>query len=246
MMNIVIITPRYDNDDFNTFLGPSLNKIPVKCINVADKTGSTSPKSISNKYNAGINIARDKGVINDDTILVFANNNVHILDSLFNEKLSMIFTDRPDVAVVGVVGTRQLNSGRSLYDKDNRPVNGIIYTSDIVNNKGEHIQYSKNGFYDNIVAIDDSIFAMRGSILLNNTNQLFDMDLNQGYGIEIALKSILDGHNIVVADILVVSKNKTDMEFKIIDNIATHVGLSYPINVQSLGKKINSIVDINI
>jgi len=244
-MNIVVITPRHVNDDFDKFLGPSLNKIPVKCINVSDKPESELIKSISKKYNAGIRIARDNGFINDETILVFANNNVHILDSLFNQKLSVIFNERPDVAVVGVVGTQQLNSGRSLYDGDNRPVNGIIYTLDIESNKGEHIQYTKNGFYDNIVAIDDSIFAVRSKLLLND-NLLFDIDSNECYGIELALKCILQGYNVVVADILVVSKDKTNREFKTIDSIVTKLGLSYPVNIQSLGKKLNSVVDINI
>ena len=245
-MNSVFITPRHKDDDFNKFLGPSLNKIPTKCINVADKPDSDEVKNIARKYNVGLGIAKDKGLLDKDTMVVFAKSNVHILDSLFLEKMTIIFEEKPDIAIVGVLGTKTLHSGRSLYDVDNRPVNGIIYADENNSDKGQHIQYSKNGFYDDIVSLDDSIIAIRGSLLLDDDNLLLECDSDEGYGIEIALKSIMNGYRTAVADILVVSKDNTNRDFKVVDNIVKQLGLQYPITASSLGQKINSIVDIEI
>ncbi len=245
-MKTVFITPRHKDDGFDSFLGPSLTKIRTRCINVADKPDTDKVKPISHKYNVGVGIAKDKGLLDNDTIIIFAKSNIHIVDSLFIEKVSMIFEDSPNTAVVGVLGTKTLHSGRSLYNIDNRPVNGIIYSNADNIDKGEHIQYSKNGFYDDIVAIDDSIIAVRGSLLIDNDDLSFESECDEGYGIEIALKAIMNGYNAVVADILVVSKEKSELNFTIIDGVVKALGLKFPITAKSLGKTISSVVDIEL
>jgi hypothetical protein len=245
-MKIVFITPRHKDDDFDVFLGPSLKKIPTRCINVADKPGTDNVKTITHKYNVGVGIAKDKDLLDKDTIIVFAKSNIHIVDSLFAEKINMIFEDSPNTGIVGVLGTKEIHNDVSLYSVENKPVNGIIYARENNVEKGDHIQYSKNGFFDDIVAIDDSIIAVRGSLLLENDALLFDCDCDEGYGIEIALKSVMNGYNTVVADILVVSKEKSERDFTIIDKIVKPLGLEYPITVSSLGKTINSVVEIEL
>ena len=244
-MQNIFITARHEGDRFESYLGPSLNTIKTKCINVADMKDTSEEKTISIKYNLGVEIAKDKNIIDDNTIVVFAKSDVHIVDPLFSDKISMIFEDNPSVGIVGVLGVKEINSGRSIYDKDNHPVNGIIYTIDEAQDKGEHIQYSKNGYYDGIVGVDDSLFAIRGSILLDGKVS-FDYSTNKGFGIEASIKTILAGYDSVVADILIVSKDDTHHNYKLVDDIVNGIGITFPVTVESLGKKFNSIVDIDI
>ena len=244
-METLFITPRYDNDEFESYLGASINNIKTKCVNVADSKDSSELKSISMKYNIGIDIIKDKHLLNESTIVVLAKPNIHIIDPLFVDKISMIFTDTPNVGVVGVVGVKELHSGRDLYSIDNSPLNSIIYTIDKENDKGEHVQYSKSGFYDNVVAIDDSIIAIRGSMLLNNDFS-FECDSSIGFGIEIAIKAIKYGYDVTVADILVVSSTHTNVSHDIVDDMVQLTNAKYPINIKTLGKHINSIIDIDL
>jgi len=236
-MNIIFVTPRYEDDGFDTFLGPSLQMMPAKCINIADKPDTDEVKKISFKYNIGVELAKKQNLIDKDSIIVFCKSNVHIMDTLFKDKLSIIFKEMPNVGVVGVVGTKQLHKGASLYSIENQPVNGIIYARDVKNDKGEHIQYSKNGFYNEIVAIDDSIIAIRACLFIEDGIK-FESNTDEGYGIEIAIKSILNGYDTVVADILVVSHQEHNHNYKTINKIVDGLGVSFPITPASLGKHI--------
>ena len=244
-METVFITPRYKGDGFDRYLGPSLERIPTKCINVADKPDTVSIKSSSHKFNSGVEIAKDRDLLHEDTIVVFAKSNVHILDHLFADKVSMIFEEKPEVGVLGVLGVKQLNSGRDLYEVDNQPLNGIIYAVDVENEKGQHIQYSKNGFFDDIVAVDDSVIAIRGSLFLNHGIRL-ESDVDRGYGIEIAVKSLMSGYKVVAADILVVSDDNTNLSHDDIDKVVRSLNLTYPVSANNLFDKSNSVMDIDI
>jgi len=244
-MDNVFITPRMDNDDFDSYLGASLQSIKTKCVNISDSNDSTNIKSISQKYNVGVSIIKDKHLLTDSTIVIFSKPNVYIADPLFIDKITMIFNDKPNIGVVGVVGVKELHSGRDLYSNDNTPLNGIVYTIDEDSNKGEHIQYSVNGFYDDVVAVDDSIFAVRGSLLLNDDFS-FDYDSDIGYGIELSIKAINYGYDVAVADILVVSQTNTNISYDVIDDIIQLTNSKYPVNIKTLLKNINSIIDIEL
>ena len=244
-MDTIFITPRSENDKFDTYLGASIQSIKTRCVNVADNKDSNEEKSISKKYNIGVDIIKDRQLLNESTIVIFSKPNVYIIDPLFVDKLSMIFSDKPNIGVVGVAGVKEIHSGRRLYSNDNTPLNGIVYTIDEETNKGEHVQYSKNGFYDDVVAVDDSIIAVRGSLLLHNEFSL-DCDSSIGFGIELSIKSINYGYDVGVADILVVSSENTDIDAEIIDGIVSTTNSKYPINIKTLSKNINSIISIDL
>jgi len=244
-MESIVITARSKDDSFDRYLGASLNNINTKCINVADKPDTDKVKSIATKYNIGVSIAKNNDLLHKDTIVVFAKPCTHIIDNLAMDKISMIFDEKPNVGVIGVMGAKTLHSGKSLYEASNSPVNGIVYTMNEDDDKGEHVQYSKNGFYDNVVAVDDSVFAVRGSLLLDNDMTL-ESESDSGYGIEMSIKSNLNGYSVVVADILVLTEDRTTPSSDIIGGIVSNMNLHYPITSVSLGKNINSVVDIDI
>lgn len=244
-MDNIVITARHEGDGFETYLGPSLTKFNTKCINVADTTDSSKLKTISHKYREGIDLATRKSLLTNDTMVILAKSNVHIIDPLYVEKVSMIFESKPNVGVIGVLGVKEVHSGRSMYEKDNLPHNGIIYTVDIEADKGEQLQYSKSGFYDNIVGVDDSIIAIRGSLLIDGSITI-ESDTDEGFGIEISIKNILAGFDTVVADIMVVSETNTNHDHTVVDSIISLLNLSYPIKSSTLGEKVNSVVDIDI
>ena len=244
MEKSIFITARFSDDGFDSFLGPSLQKIQTKCVNVSDSETSDGIKTISTKYNIGINIAKEQQLVSNETIVVFSKSDVHVLDPLVMDKLELIFNELPNMMVVGVVGVNELHRGRNLYNIDNKPVNSIIYKKVDSDTEGEHIKYSDQGFYTNVVGVDDSIIAVRGSFI--NSGFMFTCDTNTGFGIDVAINATKQGYDVGVADILVVSKNTSDVDYNDIESVLDAIDVSLPVNIKNISNKGNSLVDVEI
>lgn len=244
MDNSIFITARYDGDGFEKYLGPSLQQIKTKCVNVADKKDSTDVKSIANKYNIGTNIITDNELLNNDTMVIYAKSSVHVIDPMAVNKVAIAFDSMPQIGVIGVLGVKEIHRGRALYNPDNKPVNGIMFKQDGSNNVAEHIQYSENGFYDDVVAIDDSFIAIRGSALLNGLR--WHTDINRGVGLEIAINALRMGYEVAVADILVLTHEPTELHHTEIESVLDQINVSIPVNIKNVAVKSNSVVDIEI
>lgn len=244
-MDTVFIVPRSKDDKFDTYLGQSIQKIKTRCVNVSDKEGVDIVKSVSQKFNIGVDIIKEHNLLTDDTIVILSKPDTYIIDELFINKLQLLFEEKQDIGIVGVLGVKELHRGRNMYSFDNTPLNSIIYTIDRDIDKGEHIEYSKRGFYDYAVAVDDSIIAIRGSLLFSDSLTL-ECDLSEGYGIELCVKAIRAGYSIGIADILVVTSNHIDIDRTIIEKISTKLNLEFPINIKTIKKNLNSVVNIEL
>ena len=246
-MENIFITARFDDDLFDSYLAKSLTKLKTRCVNVSDKEGCDEIKSISNKYNICVAILKEQNILKNDLIVLLTKSDTIIIDPIATEKIEHIFTEMPNVGVVGVMGVKELNSDAQLYHFNNKPVNGIIYSIDGEADNGEHVQYSQNGFYDDVVAIDDSIIAVRGELFVNNTIS-FDNDVNSGFGIEASIKAIKKGYGVVVADILVVSNDRNTPTFGDVDKIISNIDADaeYPISKEQFKINTDFIVDIDL
>ncbi len=243
-MKNIFITARSVADEFERYLSPSLQRLKTKCVNVSDKEG-TEPKPIGSKYNVGLNILKEQNLLTTDTIVVFAKPNAHIMDGLFLSKLDMVFTERPEVGVLGVVGVKEIHSGRTLYGAENKPVNGIVYSNESNPSEGSHIQFSNSGYFKDIVAVDDSVFAVRGELLLKNNFQFKSLG-DVGMGIDVSIQAIESGYEVAVADMLVVSSKNTDVSQEDVLAVVETLGVDFPVNSKTLGQVVNSVIDIEI
>lgn len=245
-MNIVFITARYDGDEFESYLAPSINKINAKCVNVSDNENSTNVSSIANKYSAGVRIVDNQGLLQQNSIIIFVKGNVKIIDSVAIDKLTHIFTEKPNVGVVGISGIREINKDKDFYDLSNKPVNGIVYKGDTSESIGNHVKFSKQGYYDDVVGIDDCFFAVRGKLLFPD-RITFESDSNSGMGTEVALKALDAGYDVASADILVYSNEHTNCSADVINSITERFcDKSFPITSKKFKKAKGSVVDIEL
>ena len=244
-MNTIIVTARYDGDKFDLMLGPSIKNFNTKCVNVSDKEDSKeSDKTISNKYNIGIVTALQNGLITDDTIVILCKSDVSISDPNAVAKLEHVFSTKPELGMVGVKGVLKLNDSVDLYHKDNIPVNGIVYNV-IDQQRGEYFGTDKKGYFTNVVAVDDSFMAIRGSVL-KNIQGLFSLAVNNGFGIDATIKILKSGYDVAVIDLFVISNSYTDIKSEIISDICKLLNLGKSVSVQDLELTKNFIVDVEL
>lgn len=245
-MEFLFITPSNDVNIFESYLKPSLGKIKAKCAQISDKDGSSDIKSVSDKYNTGVDVVKEQGLMSDDLVFVFVKEDVHILDGQILEKLDYLFSEYPDTGVVGVVGVKELVNYKSFHDFDNKPVNGIIHKP--INNTsdtGIHVEFTKNGYFENIIGVDDAIFAIKATSFDDDFK--FTSKLDKGFGIDISLKAIKSGLNVVVADILVISSTLNNIPFDDIDKVVKSNNISdYPISVKNFNIINNNVVEVEL
>lgn len=153
---IKFIVARHNDKIMKSYLEPSLEiiKEPIRLFDVYD--GPTL-NSMFKKYNEGIKQANPQ----DDDILVFVHEDVKILDENFCKKLQLVFNKKPDVGLIGIVGTKEL-------------VENGWWINDYKHHVGHWIQEFENGstkhmirkisFDSEMVAVDGCCFAVRGKV----------------------------------------------------------------------------------
>jgi len=246
-MNTIIITPRSDGDRFEIMLEPSIKNFSTKCVSVSDKEDTDVTdvsRTISYKYNVGVATAIQNNVISDDTIVMLCKPNVSIADPNAIAKLEHVFSEKPELGMVGVKGVLKLNKSLNLYHEDNVPVNGIIYNV-VDHQRGEYFGTDKKGYFTNVVAVDDSFIAVRGSVL-KNIRELFTIPTNHGFGIEATIKVLKSGYDVAVIDFFVISNGYTDANAVMVSDICTQLNLEKSVSVQDLNLTKNFIVDVEL
>jgi len=245
-MENIIITSRYDGDKFDMMLSPSIQKIRTKCVNVSDKpeVDNADLKTISNKYNVGIKTIIENNLLTNDMIVILVKSNVSIADPMAIDKLYYTFTQNPEIGIVGVRGVTCLTESTRFYDPSNNPVNGLVYNVDELE-RGEYRGEDLKGFYTNIIAVDDSIIAIRGSALVG-VDRFFDINTNIGFGIEAVVKILNRGFEAAVIDMFIISNEYTDIDSSVIDELTSQLNLTYPVTVDSLNITKNFVVDVEL
>jgi hypothetical protein len=160
------------------------------------------------------------------------------------DKLYYTFTQNPEIGIVGVRGVTCLTESTRFYDPSNNPVNGLVYNVDELE-KGEYRGEDLKGFYTNIIAVDDSIIAIRGSALVG-VDRFFDINTNIGFGIEAVVKILNRGFEAAVIDMFIISNEYTDIDSSVIDELTSQLNLTYPVTVDSLNITKNFVVDVEL
>lgn len=198
---IKFVIARHNEDDYKNYLEPSISMMNVITYDVSDKENESL--SLTQKYNSGIEVALKDG-IDDEDIIVFSHEDVKILDQFFCEKLNMVFLNKPDVGLVGVIGTKEFLQNGMWWANTPDKLNGHIVQEN--NNKEFHLVKGKIGYFDDIVAIDGLIFAIRGKLI--NEGLLFDENFKfHHYDIDMCFQVLKRNYKIAIADILVKHKS---------------------------------------
>lgn len=244
-MNTIVITNRFDGDKFDSMLGVSLQNMTVKCINVSHNPNSDiEVNRLSNQYVVGLKTALQNDLILDDSIVIFCKSNVNIADPHAIAKLEHVFNTNIDVGVIGVRGVGVLNKSVNLYHSDNNPSNGIVYNVDDLMT-GTYQGENKKGFFTNVVSVDDSLIAVRGSVL-KSVDNVFTVNTDTGFGIDISVRTLRYGYLVATIDMFIISNEYTDVTSDTIEYVCGELGLDLPISCETFKVDKNFIVDVEL
>lgn len=258
-MEIIFIVARENEEIYNNLVAQSLNKLKHQCLQIGDKPNSEGKiikKSITEKYNISLSVLKDQKLATDDKIFIYCHEDVNILDNLFIEKVNMVFEEKPEIGILGVVGVENITEHGWLYDKDNKPKGHLILKTDKGKfGQGNHKTIGNVGYYDNVIAIDNCIFAIRGTLIKDDIIQFdienFSKDRNM-YAMDICMQCLKGGYKVAVADILVFHNSLRNMTVsdewieskKIFNN--KYKDLKFPININSFKIDKSEVMSIEI
>jgi hypothetical protein len=196
-----------NNDSvFSSYLVPFLDRYNIKACIASDEEGKRD--SIFVKYNQCITALINEGLKNDDIVL-FVHEDVKLLDPNFVSKLELMFSEKKDVGLVGVVGVTELSENCRWWDNKPDKLKGHIIQEN--GQQAYHMVKGMVGYSDDLVAVDGLCFAVRADLLLGGLR--FD-DTFKGfhfYDLDICCQILSMGHKIAIADILVLHKSIGDI-----------------------------------
>lgn len=204
MSNFKCVIPRHNDAKFTSFAEPSLKKIGAQVLQVFDKDKS-KPENIFTKYNAGIESLMNSG-LQDDDIIIFMHEDVAFVDNLLRDKIEFLFTEKKDVAILGIAGAIELTERGGWWMTTPDKMRGHLIQGKDGGNQGEgfHLQKGAIGYFDDLVAVDGCILITRGKFIREGL--AFDhknYHSNDFYDIDICFQAMEMGYKIAVADILI-------------------------------------------
>ena len=205
-----VICPNND-DVFKEYLLPGLQKLETTCCICTDQTPGV-PESIFSKYNAGIVklIADLNQPLKDDDIVTFCHEDVRILDPVFIQKVELVFKERGDIGLCGVVGATEVSESGAWWHNQPNNMRGHIIQEN--GSSSSHLIKGLVGFFDDLIAVDGLCFFIRGNLLLNGLR--FDQKTYNGYDfydIDTCASVLEKGFKIGCADILVQHRSIGDV-----------------------------------
>jgi len=208
MANFKCIVPRLGEKDehkFKMFTEPSMQKIGAQLLQVFDKN-SSKPENIFKKYNSGIEAVSQNGGLNDDDIICFIHSDVGIVDNLFREKVELVFSEKPEVAILGIAGAIELTERGGFWMNTPDKMRGHLIQGKDGGGQGDgfHLQKGAIGYFDDLVCVDGCIMITKGKFIKEGLR--FD-DItytgNDFYDYDISLRALELGYSVACADILI-------------------------------------------
>jgi GT2 family glycosyltransferase len=164
----------------------------------------TTGHSIFEKYNKGIEAWWEDPYdpMNDDDIVCFMHEDILIRDENFAEKVNYIFTQRKNVGVLGVIGTKEfpLVGGWWLSPPHNHT--GHIYQGRPDLPQAFHM-IKKIEYTEEVVSVDGCCFFVRAKLL---RDLRFDDTTFGGYhfyDVDYCFSALEKGYDVAVADITI-------------------------------------------
>lgn len=198
---IRFIVAKHSDKVYDQYIGASLAKLDptvVASYDVCDKPGEHS--NIFEKYNMGIDVVRKELSATD--IVVFVHEDVRIEDPFFVQKLQMVFEQKKDVGVLGVVGCTEYTERGGWWMHAPTMLRGHVMQE--LNGSTNHLEKGMKGFFDDIVVVDGLLMAVRPEVLelgVRFDSQTFKH--NDFYDVQFCLDALTAGFRVAVADILV-------------------------------------------
>jgi hypothetical protein len=256
-MEILFVCNKENDEIYNNFLVPSINRFKFKCLQIGDKENpENTKKSLTEKYNIVCNIIKEKNLLTKNDVVIFCHEDVNILDNFFNEKIKMIFEQKPEVGIVGIVGTEIVDTSGFWMEDDKFP-RGHIVMGENVNDpgKGKHEVFGTIGYYDDIVNVDNCFFAVRYSLFEQmsfDTNTLIDD--NYFYAADICMQCLKLGFKIAVSDIMIfhnsdgIKSKEENEEYKKSKDLffEKYNKFEYPISINNFEFDNSEILNIEI
>jgi hypothetical protein len=180
-------------------------------------------------------VIKSKNIISHDDIVMFAKHDLSINDEDFIKKIKYAFDNRSDIGMIGFSGVKQLLNGRNMFHRDNGVCNGY-YTKGI---------NTIPSVYDGIVAVDDSFFAIRGSIIIN-TPELFGVGVDYGTGLIAALEVMSIGYGVVVIPIDANTDVFVDLEHDYVIDLLSKLDVSFPVIEQTHRRQVNTRINVEV
>lgn len=207
---IYFVVAQHSNETFKEYLLPGLQKYEIVCCICTD-TVIGIPESIFIKYNAGIEkLIADKEPLKDDDVVAFCHEDVRILDPFFMQKLELVFKERGDIGLCGVVGATEIGDTGAWWHNPPANMRGHIIQEN--GSSANHLIKGLVGYFDDLVAVDGLCFFIRGNLLLNGLR--FDTTTYNGfdfYDIDTCVTVLEKGFKVACADILLQHKSIGDV-----------------------------------
>jgi len=257
-MNINFVVARENDNTFNSYFVPSARRFAIPCFQIGDKAdnnGNIVKKSINEKYHTICKMLIDNNVVNDDSVIVFIHEDINILDNHFIEKVDTVFSEKPDVGILGVAGVKQISKEGWWFNEENKPVGHMVEGVDGKNiADGKHNIYGTVGYIDDCAAVEGCVLAVRGSLI--KSGLIFDIDTYKNdrdiYAMDICVQSLLKGYKVAVADILVYHKSNRTKNISESWNISKQIfndkykDIQFPIKPENIIKKRDEIMEVEI
>lgn len=247
---VYVISAINDVSIYEKYLKPSLEKL-INQINIVRLVDNSDPryKSMFSKYQKTIFDLRPyDSNFGDNDIFLFVHEDVKIHDSLIFMKLQSLFSIKPNVGVVGMIGTKLFPAAGGWWLSDYKYHLGRLIQGKPGSNGEEVFEMSRGvGFSDNMVSVDGFCFAVRGTVL--NTVS-FDYQYYPGsyhfYDVDFCFSALENGWDIAVADILCEHKSEGPLGPEWYKNRDRFIekwikkGYTFPITKQSFRDKKNA------
>ena len=244
MLKFIIARDENGNDHFQSHLNHSLielgSRIQYDCIY------NREASSIFDKYNIGISRYKADD-LKDDDVLVFSHADIKILDKHFIEKVEMVFNKKPEVGMLGVIGTT-VYDGNGWWTNSHDLHCGQI--SQGLKNKQTYQMIRKIGYFDDICVLDGCIFMIRGSLI--NQGLRFDEKTYPNsyhmYDYDMSLTVLQKGYRVAVADIGVEHASEGplgeswQMNNKRLRDKWTKKGYQFPLKASDIIPVINTVI----
>ena len=241
-MEILTVVARHDEAIFNNFFKNTMDKWNLKTINVADKEPPL--KSIVEKYNIGVQAMKDNNLMTPNDVVIFAHEDVNVIDGVMIDKIKMLFESKPSVGVMGVVGINSTGPDAKKYGQF------ILGDQDSIG-KGSQVVIGDIGFFDDALYVDDFFFVVRADIFFKGIAFEGTPDT---YIMNFCMKCLESSYKIAVADILTVhaSRRRAQPEYGEVMNNAVFAlcdafpKYSTPINSVDVYAKSTELISIEI
>lgn len=214
MSKVYMVVAQHNPEVFEQYVMPGLQKWELETAVSMDSNPNKSD-SIFFKYNDGVKtlLGKTNSPVSENDIIGFCHEDVKIIDPFFIPKIQLVFDERGDIGLCGVVGASQISDSGAWWHNKPEDMRGHI-----IQENGEtrsHLAKGQVGFFDDLVVVDGLLFFVRASLFMDGLR--FDQPTYDGfdfYDVDTCISVLEKGFKVGCADILVQHRSIGDVSAK--------------------------------